>query len=106
MLAKPECKVIAPRWGQLAHAANVTTVLLKPCQYLQVEFDEEGKACGVTSEGETARTKKVVCDPSYLPNKVWYYVLFYLVHNINSGRLLYMFHECNYEFTFLTIEIC
>ncbi|RVW20624.1 Guanosine nucleotide diphosphate dissociation inhibitor 2 [Vitis vinifera] len=35
----------------------------------QVEFDEEGKAVGVTSEGETARCKKVVCDPSYLPNK-------------------------------------
>lgn len=25
---------------------------------------------GVTSEGETAKAKKVVCDPSYLPNKV------------------------------------
>lgn len=36
----------------------------------KVEFDEEGKACGVTSEGETAKCKKVVCDPSYLPNKV------------------------------------
>ncbi|CAD5178610.1 unnamed protein product [Musa acuminata subsp. malaccensis] len=36
----------------------------------KVEFDMEGKACGVTSEGETARCKKVVCDPSYLPNKV------------------------------------
>jgi hypothetical protein len=30
----------------------------------------EGKACGVTSEGETAKCKKVVCDPSYLTNKV------------------------------------
>ncbi|KAK4727196.1 hypothetical protein R3W88_032113 [Solanum pinnatisectum] len=36
----------------------------------QVEFDEEGKVCGVTSEGETAKCKKVVCDPSYLTNKV------------------------------------
>ncbi|KAJ6734386.1 RAB GDP-DISSOCIATION INHIBITOR, partial [Salix purpurea] len=35
-----------------------------------VEFDESGKAIGVTSEGETAKCKKVVCDPSYLPNKV------------------------------------
>nr|VDD57868.1 unnamed protein product [Brassica oleracea] len=35
-----------------------------------VEFDEEGKVTGVTSEGETAKCKKVVCDPSYLPNKV------------------------------------
>ncbi|ONM26531.1 Guanosine nucleotide diphosphate dissociation inhibitor 2 [Zea mays] len=30
----------------------------------------EGKVCGVTSEGETAKCKKVVCDPSYLQNKV------------------------------------
>jgi len=37
---------------------------------LQVEFDESGKAYGVTSEGETAKCKKVVCDPSYLPEKV------------------------------------
>lgn len=37
---------------------------------MQVEFDEEGKVCGVTSEGETAKCKKVVCDPSYLSNKV------------------------------------
>lgn len=37
---------------------------------LQVEFDEEGKVSGVTSEGETAKCKKVVCDPSYLSNKV------------------------------------
>ncbi|KAF9611745.1 hypothetical protein IFM89_034928 [Coptis chinensis] len=37
---------------------------------MKVEFDEEGKVFGVTSEGETARCKKVVCDPSYLPNKV------------------------------------
>ncbi|KMZ64832.1 Rab-GDP dissociation inhibitor [Zostera marina] len=43
MLAKPECKV---------------------------EFNEVGQVCGVTSEGETAKCKKVVCDPSYLPNKV------------------------------------
>ncbi|KAI8024686.1 Guanosine nucleotide diphosphate dissociation inhibitor [Camellia lanceoleosa] len=36
---------------------------------LQVEFDADGKAVGVTSEGETAKCKKVVCDPSYLPDK-------------------------------------
>lgn len=43
MLAKPECKV---------------------------EFDESGQFVGVTSEGETARANQLVCDPSYLPNKV------------------------------------
>ncbi|CAN6553762.1 unnamed protein product [Malus baccata var. baccata] len=37
---------------------------------LIVDFIEEGKVIGVTSEGETAKCKKVVCDPSYLPNKV------------------------------------
>ncbi|KAF8377379.1 hypothetical protein HHK36_030756 [Tetracentron sinense] len=36
----------------------------------KVEFDENGKAFGVTSEGETAKCKKVVCDPSYLTDKV------------------------------------
>ncbi|CAH1440763.1 unnamed protein product [Lactuca virosa] len=35
----------------------------------KVEF-EDGKAIGVTTEGETAKCKKVVCDPSYLPDKV------------------------------------
>lgn len=35
-----------------------------------MEFDGNGKAIGVTSEGETAKCKKVVCDPSYLPDKV------------------------------------
>ncbi|GKD91566.1 guanosine nucleotide diphosphate dissociation inhibitor 2 [Tanacetum coccineum] len=35
----------------------------------QVEFDESGKVIGVTSEGETARCQKLVCDPSYAPDK-------------------------------------
>uniref|UniRef100_A0A7C9DLM2 Guanosine nucleotide diphosphate dissociation inhibitor n=1 Tax=Opuntia streptacantha TaxID=393608 RepID=A0A7C9DLM2_OPUST len=42
MLSKPDCKVV---------------------------FDDAGKAIGVSSEGETAKCKKVVCDPSYLPDK-------------------------------------
>lgn len=46
-------------WSTIADAAK-----------FQVEFDESGKAYGVTSEGETAKCKKVVCDPSYLPDKV------------------------------------
>ncbi|XP_048336087.1 guanosine nucleotide diphosphate dissociation inhibitor At5g09550 isoform X2 [Ziziphus jujuba] len=37
---------------------------------MKVVFDGDGKAIGVTSEGETAKCKKVVCDPSYLPDKV------------------------------------
>ncbi|KAJ8615971.1 hypothetical protein MRB53_035343 [Persea americana] len=55
-------------FARLSAVYGGTYMLSKPgCK---VEFNEEGKACGVTSEGETARCKKVVCDPSYLPNKV------------------------------------
>lgn len=47
---------------------NIVNIIYVQC--LQVEF-ENGKAVGVTSEGETAKCKKgVVCDPSYLPDKV------------------------------------
>lgn len=45
----------------------------------QVEFDEEGKVHGVTSEGETAKCKKVVCDPSYLPSKVIDYLFVFKI---------------------------
>ncbi|KAF9593398.1 hypothetical protein IFM89_022659 [Coptis chinensis] len=45
-----------------------TYMLNKP--ECKVEFDANGKAFGVTSEGETAKCKKVVCDLSYLPDKV------------------------------------
>ena len=51
------------------HDVNLNTFNQCICQ---VEFDEEGKVHGVTSQGETAKCKKVVCDPSYLPNKVRY----------------------------------
>ena len=65
-----------------------------------MEFDENGKAIGVTSEGETAKCKKVVCDPSYLSDKVRFLWLqglwarfsqvFYLVIRHHSLQL----HEC------------
>lgn len=55
-------------FSRLSAVYGGTYMLNKPdCK---VTFDEEGKANGVTSDGETARCKKVVCDPSYLPNKV------------------------------------
>ncbi|KAJ6691086.1 RAB GDP-DISSOCIATION INHIBITOR [Salix koriyanagi] len=51
--------------------AEVQYLVAFTCSTSQnVEFDESGKAIGVTSEGEIAKCKKVVCDPSYLPNKV------------------------------------
>lgn len=49
---------------------------------LQVEFDENGSVTGVTSEGETAKCKKVVCDPSYLPDKVTSIELRWLMYRV------------------------
>ncbi|CAL1370426.1 unnamed protein product [Linum trigynum] len=55
-------------FARLSAVYGGTYMLNKPdCK---VEFDESGKAIGVTSEGETAKCKKVVCDPSYLSDKV------------------------------------
>ncbi|OVA10809.1 Rab GDI protein [Macleaya cordata] len=55
-------------FARLSAVYGGTYMLNKP--ECKVEFDENGKAIGVTSEGETAKCKKVVCDPSYLPDKV------------------------------------
>ncbi|XP_072995059.1 guanosine nucleotide diphosphate dissociation inhibitor At5g09550 [Typha latifolia] len=55
-------------FARLSAVYGGTYMLNKP--QCKVEFNENGKAYGVTSEGETARCKKVVCDPSYLPAKV------------------------------------
>ncbi|KAJ6733768.1 RAB GDP-DISSOCIATION INHIBITOR [Salix koriyanagi] len=55
-------------FARLSAVYGGTYMLNKP--ECKVEFDGSGKAIGVTSEGETAKCKKVVCDPSYLPNKV------------------------------------
>lgn len=35
-----------------------------------IQFDENGKVCGVESDGEIAKTKLVICDPSYAKDKV------------------------------------
>ncbi|CAL9122547.1 unnamed protein product [Musa acuminata var. zebrina] len=55
-------------FARLSAVYGGTYMLNKP--ECKVEFDADGKASGVTSEGETAKCKKVVCDPSYLPDKV------------------------------------
>ncbi|KAL3538708.1 hypothetical protein ACH5RR_002074 [Cinchona calisaya] len=55
-------------FARLSAVYGGTYMLNKP--QCQVEFDADGKAVGVTSEGETAKCKKVVCDPSYLTDKV------------------------------------
>ncbi|XP_047316263.1 guanosine nucleotide diphosphate dissociation inhibitor At5g09550-like [Impatiens glandulifera] len=55
-------------FARLSAVYGGTYMLNKP--ECKVEFGEDGKAYGVTSEGETVKCKKVVCDPSYLPEKV------------------------------------
>ncbi|KAG6711003.1 hypothetical protein I3843_05G030000 [Carya illinoinensis] len=55
-------------FARLSAVYGGTYMLNKP--ECKVEFDDNGKAFGVTSEGETAKCKKVVCDPSYLSDKV------------------------------------
>ncbi|CDO97391.1 unnamed protein product [Coffea canephora] len=55
-------------FARLSAVYGGTYMLNKP--QCKVEFDANGKAYGVTSEGETAKCKKVVCDPSYLSEKV------------------------------------
>ena len=44
-----------------------TYMLNKPFE--GVTYGEDGKVTGVTSEGETAKCKIVVADPSYFPEK-------------------------------------
>ncbi|KAG7554695.1 FAD/NAD(P)-binding domain superfamily [Arabidopsis suecica] len=55
-------------FARLSAVYGGTYMLNKP--ECKVEFDGSGKAIGVTSAGETAKCKKVVCDPSYLSDKV------------------------------------
>nr|CAD1822083.1 unnamed protein product [Ananas comosus var. bracteatus] len=55
-------------FARLSAVYGGTYMLNKP--ECKVEFDGSGQAYGVTSEGETAKCKKIVCDPSYLPDKV------------------------------------
>ena len=43
-------------------------MLDKPIE--DIKYDENGRVCGVTSQGETAKTKMVISDPSYFPDKV------------------------------------
>ena len=55
-------------FARLSAVYGGTYMLDKPDA--QVLYDEAGKACGVSSEGETAKAKYVVGDPSYFPGKV------------------------------------
>uniref|UniRef100_A0A7S0WVJ5 Guanosine nucleotide diphosphate dissociation inhibitor n=1 Tax=Chlamydomonas leiostraca TaxID=1034604 RepID=A0A7S0WVJ5_9CHLO len=54
-------------FARLSAVYGGTYMLSKPDA--QVEYDASGAAVGVTSEGQTARAKFVVGDPSYFPTK-------------------------------------
>lgn len=43
-------------------------MLSKPIE--EIVYGEDGKVIGVKSEGEIAKCKAVICDPSYVPSKV------------------------------------
>mmetsp|Transcript_9395 Transcript_9395/g.24125 ORF Transcript_9395/g.24125 Transcript_9395/m.24125 type:complete len:413 (+) Transcript_9395:256-1494(+) len=54
-------------FARLSAVYGGTYMLNKPdCE---VVYDEQGRACGVQSDGETAKCKFVVGDPSYFPGK-------------------------------------
>ena len=54
-------------FARLSAVYGGTYMLAKPD--VAVAYDENGRAIGVSSEGETARAKFVVGDPSYFPGK-------------------------------------
>ena len=54
-------------FARLSAVYGGTYMLDKPD--VTVSYDETGRAIGVTSDGETARSKFVVGDPSYFPGK-------------------------------------
>jgi Rab GDP dissociation inhibitor len=55
-------------FARLAAIYGGTYMLNKPAD--EIVYDESGKFVGVKSEGELAKAKFVVGDPSYFPNKV------------------------------------
>jgi hypothetical protein len=55
-------------FARLSAVYGGTYMLAKPD--VEVVWDEAGKAVGVSSEGETAKAKFVVGDPTYFPGKV------------------------------------
>lgn len=55
-------------FARLSAIYGGTYMLDKPIE--EIKYDESGRVCGVTSQGETAKTKMVIGDPSYFPDKV------------------------------------
>lgn len=55
-------------FARLCAVHGGTYMLNKPVD--KIVYDENGKVCGVESEGEVAKCKMVIGDPSYFPDKV------------------------------------
>jgi Rab GDP dissociation inhibitor len=55
-------------FARLSAIYGGTYMLNKPLE--ELVFGDDGKVVGVKSEGEVAKCKAVICDPSYVPNKV------------------------------------
>ena len=55
-------------FARLSAIYGGTYMLDKPVD--EIVYDESGRAIGVRSGEETAKCKMVVCDPSYVPNRV------------------------------------
>jgi len=55
-------------FARLSAIYGGTYMLNKPIE--EIVYDSEGKVCGVKSEGEVAKCKMVIGDPSYFPDKV------------------------------------
>jgi len=55
-------------FARLSAIYGGTYMLSKPIDGF--EFDSNGRVCGVISEGQTARCRAVIADPSYFPDRV------------------------------------
>lgn len=55
-------------FARLSAIYGGTYMLNKPIE--QILYDNTGRVCGVKSEGQVARCKNVIGDPSYFPDKV------------------------------------
>ena len=55
-------------FARLSAIYGGTYMLAKPIE--EIVYDESGHVCGVKSEGEVAKTKMVIGDPTYFKDKV------------------------------------
>lgn len=62
-------------FARLSAIYGGTYMLDKPID--EIVIDKDGKLVGVRSGTEVAKCKQVYCDPSYVPDKVRFFVLFH-----------------------------